>query len=167
MDNCSVVGWTTSQCLSERGILGRIRISRPPAPPGFNGLSLTRIDGDPVSRGRDHAEETIRVRVRPGSQKQKIVRSALRTSVGSSAVMPKGDAPKIVDLNGLSTRVTKRPQKRARCIKDVYSSSRSVVADENRVAHLAEVRGSFRNAPRRVKRATDREMLGQSSVSIE
>src|SRR3974377_1083396 len=93
--------------------------------------------------------------------------SALWTSVGRTAVMAELDAPDVIDLNGLPVGVTKRTDEVPRSIERIHSPVRSVVADQNRVTHGTEIRRGFSDAPWRVQRAVDREVLGQRSISIE
>src|SRR5215472_3683367 len=93
--------------------------------------------------------------------------SALWTSVVRTAVMAELDAPDVIDFNCRSVGVTKRTDEVPRSIERIHSPARRVVADQNRVAHGAEIRRSFSDAPWRVQRAVDREVLGQRSISVE
>src|SRR6516165_7453964 len=120
-----------------------------------------------VSRRRDHAEETIGIRVGSGSKEQEVVGSRHGTAVARASVMAELDSPEVIDLDDFSVSIAKRTKKSSRSIEGVHSPPRSIIADQNGITHSAEVGGSLSNTPRRVQRAVDCEVLSQGSVSIE
>jgi hypothetical protein len=93
-------------------------------------------------REPDGAEETIGIVTRAGGEEELIGRS-----VGSST-LAELNGPELVYLDRLATGVAKRPQELTRLwIEGVYPASGGVAADEDRVAHRAEVSGGLRDAP--------------------
>ena len=93
-------------------------------------------------RERDGAEETVGIVTRTGGEEELIGRS-----VGSST-LAELNGPELVYLDRLATGVAKRPQELTRLwIEGVYPASGGIVADEDRVAHRAEVSGGLRDAP--------------------
>jgi hypothetical protein len=90
----------------------------------------------------DRAKETIGIVTRTGGEEELVGRS-----VGSST-LPELNGPKLIDLDWLATGIEKRPQELA-ClgIEGVNPAAGGIVADENRVAHWAEISGSLGNAP--------------------
>src|SRR5258708_37109265 len=93
-------------------------------------------------RERDGAEETIGIVTGAGGEEELIGRS-----VGSST-LAELHGPNSVYLDWLPAGITKRPEEltclRVKCVNPAPGD---VVADEDRVAHRAEVSGGLRDAP--------------------
>jgi len=103
---------------------------------------------------RDHAEYAVRIIVWAPS-KEELVVCAVRT-----AILAELQCPNLIDLDSFAIRVAKRTEELTRFrIERVDPASGSVVADQNRVAHRAEISGSQRDAPGRMERAIGREVL--------
>ena len=120
---------------------------------------IERKDGTPgwlsgLLRERDGAEETVGIVTRTGSEEELIGRS-----VGSGA-LPELNGPYLVYLDGLASGISKRPQEfPGLWIEGIDPAPRGVVTDKNGIAQGAEVTGSLRNAPGRMKGAMDREVF--------
>jgi hypothetical protein len=97
---------------------------------------------------RNYAKQTIGVVIRARCKEELVDRSVV-TGGTTDLSMPELKGPNIVYLDWVATGVTKRPEELTRLwIKCVNPASGDVVANENRIAHWTEVRGSLGNAPR-------------------
>ena len=111
---------------------------------------------------RDDAENPVGVTIRSTGEEQLIVQ-AVRT-----AVLTELQRPNVVDLYGIATGVTKRPEKTTRLrIESIHTASGGVVADQDSVAHRAEIGRRLSNAPRRVQRSTERVMAKQGTIGSQ
>ena len=120
-----------------------------------------RIAAAPVSK-RDHAEYAVRIIVRARC-KEELVVCAVR-----AAILAELQCPNLIDLDSFAIRVAKRTDELTRFrIERVDPASGSVVADQNRVAHRAEISGSQRDAPGRMERAIGREVFHQITLGIK
>ena len=105
-------------------------------------------------RERDGAEETIGIVTRAGGEEELIGRS-----VGGST-LTELNGPELVYLDRLASGIAKRPQEVTRLgIECVDSPPGGVVADEDSVAHWAEVSGGLCDAPGRMEGAMDRKVF--------
>jgi len=120
-----------------------------------------RIAAALVSK-RDHAEYAVRIIV--GARcKEELVVCAVR-----AAILAELQCPNLIDLDSFAIRVAKRTDELTRFrIERVDPASGSVVADQNRVAHRAEISGSQRDAPGRMERAIGREVFHQITLGIK
>jgi hypothetical protein len=111
---------------------------------------------------RDHAKYAIRIIVwAPG--KEELVMCAVRT-----AILAELQCPNLIDLDCFAIRVAKRTEELTRFrIERVDPASGSVVADQNRVSHRAEISGSQRDAPGRMERAIGHEVFHQITFGIK
>ena len=93
-------------------------------------------------RERDGAEETVGIVARAGGEEE-LIGGSVRSST-----LAELNGPELVYFDRLATGVAKRPQELTRpWIEGVYPASGGIVADEDRLAHRAEVRGGLRDAP--------------------
>src|SRR5690242_5370144 len=89
--------------------------------------------------GRQRAEQAVGFVVQSGGEKQRIARAGCR-------VVSEAEAPKPVDVDGLSFRAAEQPFKlavRVEC-RDLAAAE---LADQEPVAPLAEIGGRMRHAP--------------------
>ena len=85
-----------------------------------------------------------------------------------AAILAELQCPNLIDLDSFAIRVAKRTDELTRFrIERVDPASGSVVADQNRVAHRAEISGSQRDAPGRMERAIGREVFHQITLGIK
>jgi hypothetical protein len=108
---------------------------------------------------RDDAENPVGITVWATGEEQLIVRAV------RAAVLTELQRPNVIDLDGVATGVTKRPEKPARVrIESVHAASGDVVADQNGVTHGAEVGRGLSNAPGRVQRSMERVVAKQGAI---
>ena len=101
----------------------------------------TGLETGLLRRG-DGAKETVSIVSRTAGEEELIGRSV------GGGTLAELNGPELVYLDGLASGVAKRPQELARVgIEGVDSTPRGIVADEDRVAHWAEVGGSLCDAP--------------------
>src|SRR5438874_4821951 len=113
---------------------------------------------------RDHSKQAVCITVRARC-KEELVVCAVRIPGG---VLAKLQCPNIVDLDNLAICVAKWAEKLTRLrIERVDATSGNVVANENRITHRAEIRWSQGDAPGRMERAVDSEVLHQITFRIK
>src|SRR5438270_10323259 len=111
---------------------------------------------------RDHSKQAVCITVRARCKEQLVVRTV------RGGVLAKLQCPNIVDLDNLAICVAKWAEKLTRLrIERVDATSGNVVANENRITHRAEIRWSQSDAPGRMERAVDSEVLHQITFRIK
>ena len=113
---------------------------------------------------RDHSKQAVCIIVWARG-KEELVVCAVRVVGG---VLAKLQCPNIIDLNNLAMRVAKWAEKLTRLrIERVDSASGNVVADKNCITHRTKISWSQRNAPGRMQRTVDGEVLHQITFGIK
>jgi hypothetical protein len=108
---------------------------------------------------RDDAENPVGITVRT-TGKEELIFQAVR-----AAALTELQRPNVIDFDGVAIDVTKRAEKPARLrIESVHAASGDVVADQNGVAHRAEIGRGLSNAPGRVQRSMERVVAKQGAI---
>src|SRR5882762_1441711 len=117
-----------------------------------------------LGSNRDHAKQAVCITVRARCKEELVVRT-VRVRGG---IVAKLQCPNIVDLNGLAICVAKWPEKLTRLrIERVDPASGNVVANQNCITHRTKISWSERDAPGRMERTVDGEVLHQITIWIK